>query len=124
MLRIDRPLQVDGAVAFADDEQAGRYYVVATEPQLALRPDGTAALDLIKYRYPGGAQGGILELRVDLTPTALALEALRGHPEVSALVAPQWTDGQATALVPGVGGAQIQQVPMALNGFGEAQFSI
>ncbi|MFG1935165.1 hypothetical protein ACGFK1_31640 [Mycobacterium sp. NPDC048908] len=124
MLRIDRPLQVDGAVAFADDEQAGRYYVVATEPQLALRPDGTAALDLIKYRYPGGDQGGILELRVDLTPTALALEALRRHPEVSALVAPQWTDGQATALVPGVGGAQIQQVPMALNGFGEAQFSI
>jgi len=123
MLRIDRPVQVDGAVAFADDEQAGRYYAAATQPRLALRPDGTAAIDLIKYRYPGGDQGGILELRVDLTPTASALQALRAHTGATELVAPQWTDGQATLVVPSVGGAQTQQAPMSLTGFGEAQFS-
>jgi hypothetical protein len=123
MLRIDNPVQVDGAVAFADDERSGRFYVVATQPRLALRPDGTAALDLIKYRYPGSDQGGILELRVDLTPTAKALQALRARTGAAALVAPQWTDGQASLLVPGAGGAQTQQAVMSLTGFGAAQFS-
>lgn len=124
MLRIDRPTEVDDAIAFADDEHDGRYYVVATEPRLALRPDGTAALDLIKWRDGSGGSGGILTATVDLAPPPAAIEALRATlgPQ-AALGPPQWTDGTATLLVPGLAGAAIQRVPMSLFGYGAAQFN-
>ncbi len=124
MLRIDRPTQVDGAIAFADDEHDGRYFVVATEPHLASRPDGTAALELIKWRDGAGGSGGILTAAVDLAPPPAALAALRAQLGPNAtLEPPQWTEGTATLLVPGVAGAAKQQVPLSLFGFGAAQFN-
>lgn len=124
MLRIDRTTEVDGAIAFADDEHDGQYYVLATEPRLASRPDGTAALDLIKWRDGSGGAGGIVTASVDLAPPANAIAALRAKlgPQV-VLAPPQWTDGTATLVVPGVVGAATQQVPMSLFGYGAAQFS-
>ncbi len=124
MLRIDRPTQVNGAIAFADDEHDGQFFVVATEPHLASRPDGTAALGLIKWRDGAGGAGGILTATVDLTPPATALAALHSQLGPEAILGPpQWTEGTATLLVPGVAGAAMQQVPVSLFGFAAAQFS-